>query len=1047
MNRRIKVLLTILFSFSFSFTLIAQNRFFTDAGANLVFKTSGKREITPEKYRSSILDNQAMKNFLWSLPSEKNIANKNQAPVLELPMPDGSIAKFHIWESPVMEPGLAAKYPEIKTFEGQGIDDPYATVRLGYNPYFGFTAQILSVNGDTYIDPYAKGDINYYTSYYARDNKRNPVFICNTPQSTSPNAGIGLRTEAACRGAQLYTYRLALACTGEYAVAVCSPNPATVPATLAAMVTSVNRVDGVYESELSIKMVLVANTDQLIYLDGTTDPYTNNNGSVMLGQNQANVDAIIGTSNYDFGHVFSTGGGGIAALGVICVAGSKAEGVTGLPNPVGDNFDIDYVAHEMGHEFGANHPFNSSTGNCGGGNRNPGTAYEVGSGTTIMAYAGICSSDDIQPHSDPFFHGISFDEISNYLASTGGGCAVITNTGNNIPVITSMSNNGTNIPASTPFTLSATATDADGDPLTYDWEEWDLGSSTAWNGGNTNTTSPLFKSRRPKMSGSRTFPDSSLILANYALSSNDLNGFVMDGNKGETLPTGSRTMNFKLTVRDNRAGGGGVTSGGTGGCQTGFTAPFSIHVVGGTGPFVLTSPNGGEDIIGGSTITITWNVAGTDASPISAADVKVSLSTDGGLTYPTVLTASTANNGSASVTIPNTPTSTARIKIEPVGNIFFDVSDANFSILNPGAPFINTQPRSAATCVGSNTTFSISAAGLNLTYQWQRDTANGIFEDILSANSNTYTENSITLSMNNYQYRCIVTGSVAPPDTSNAAVLTVIAPVTITTQPSNASVCAAGPLTSGNVSFTVAGNSTQTINYQWQVSTDGGTTFNNINIAAGKIATLALSGVDISLNNNQYRCLLSNATCTTPTVSSPATLTVYSLPTVNLSASPYTHLFPGLTTTLTATPTPAIGTDLTWYKNSNLIAGQTSNSLLVDVSGLGNYQVIVSDNNGCSSNSPVVTIADSASSKLFIYPNPNLGQFTVAYYNPGGINTQQMITIFDSHGAKVYNGTFAVSSPYQLLSIDMKIPARGIYYVVVGNASGKKLAEGKLLIH
>src|SRR5574338_896532 len=250
-----------------------------------------------------------------------------------------------------MEPGLAAKYPEIKTFEGQGIDDPYATVRLDYNPYFGFSAQILSVNGNTYIDPYAKGDVNDYVSYYVSDNKRNPGFICNTVQNIANVQGTSNRFESICKGTQLYTYRLALACTGEYAVAVCAPNPATVPATLSAMVTSINRVDGVYESELDIRMVLINNTDQLIYLDGSTDPYTNNNGSTMLSQNQTNIDAVIGTSNYDFGHVFSTGGGGIAALGVICVNGSKAEGVTGLPHPVGDNFDIDFVAHEMGHQF------------------------------------------------------------------------------------------------------------------------------------------------------------------------------------------------------------------------------------------------------------------------------------------------------------------------------------------------------------------------------------------------------------------------------------------------------------------------------------------------------------------------------------------------------------------------------------------------------------------------------------------------------------------------------------------------------------------------
>jgi hypothetical protein len=191
-----------------------------------------------------------------------------------------------------------------------------------------------------------------------------------------------------------------------------------------------------------------------------------------------------------------------------CVCGpSKARGITGSPNPTGDAYNIDYVAHEMGHQFGGNHTFNSTTSSCGGGNRNASTAYEVGSGTTIQAYAGICASDNIQPNSDPFFHAISFDEISNFVVSGGGAaCAVLTATGNTLPVIDPLPNNNLTIPVSTPFTLSGTATDANGDPLTYCWEEMDLGPGGAWNSGASSTTAPLFKSRVPKTNGSRTFP-------------------------------------------------------------------------------------------------------------------------------------------------------------------------------------------------------------------------------------------------------------------------------------------------------------------------------------------------------------------------------------------------------------------------------------------------------------------------------------------------------------------------------------------------------------
>lgn len=625
-------------------------------------RSAAVRGIRARKFRSFHLNHGLLRRWLRDAPLEAHVVLRRSPAVVALPMPDGSLARFRIVESPVMEPELAAKFPEIKTYLGEGVDDPQASVRFDLTPA-GFHAQILSPSGAVYIDPAFHGENGFHTSYYKRDYLRPQTgFRCLLEEDagtagraagTTPRLNSAAPADAARSGGNLRTYRIAVGATGEYT----AYHGGTVSAGLSAIVTAINRVTGVYETELAIRLVLVANNDLVVFVSANTDPYSNSNPTSLLTQNQSTLDSVIGSANYDIGHVFSTAGGGLASLGVVCVDGVKARGETGMSAPVGDAFYIDYVAHEIGHQFGANHTFNSSTSNCGGGNRNASTAYEQGSGSTIMAYAGICGADDLQPHSDPYFHAASFEEILNYSTAGGGnGCAVLTSTGNTAPTVSAGSNYV--IPQNTPFTLVATGSDLDGDALTYCWEERDLGPSTTVTAPD-NGSSPLFRSWNPTASPARAFPRLSNLLNNSLPF-------------GEVMPTTTRTMNFRVTARDNRASGGGVN-----------TADMQVSVTSAAGPFLVTSHNSAGTFSGVQFVT--WNVAGTTNAPVGAASVNILLSTDGGMTFPVTLAAGVPNTGAATVVLPNLNTTTARLKVAAAGNIFFDVGNANFTII-PAIP-------------------------------------------------------------------------------------------------------------------------------------------------------------------------------------------------------------------------------------------------------------------------------------------------------------------------------------------------------------------------
>lgn len=635
----------------------------------------GNRQIIPKRYQTWSLDLEKLKTLLALAPNEQTVPLHLSEQTIDLVDPTGAIQTFKVVEAPMMEAELQAEYPTIKTFSLKGITDKYANGKLDYND-FGLHATIRSPRGDYFIDPYATGNTQEYIIYFTTDFEKDPASIIpeagliQEEQKSVPSIEAedtkkkeNAKVAAACVGDKLRTYRLAVACTGEYAQAATGSSTPTVSQVLSKVVTTVNRVNSVYESEVSVRLVLVNNNSSILFTDPATDPFNgNNNAGTLISESQTVIGGNIGSSNYDIGHTFSTGGGGLANLGCVCTSG-KARGITGSPSPVGDPYDIDYVAHEMGHQFGGNHTFNANTGSCSG-NRNGSTSMEPGSGITIMAYAGLCGgANNLGPNSIPYFHAVSYDEIVNFTnIGTGNNCAAPSNTGNNAPVVDAPIT--FNIPKITPFELTGSATDADGDALLYSWEAYDRGLAAGnWNSGSV----PYFRSYAPDTIPYRMFPRLSVVL-----------GGSTTGQKGEYYPQSAQTLNFRLSARDGKMGGGGIC----------FAA--TQVVVTNAGPFKVTDPNvAGITWYQGAWPVVTWDVAGTEAAPISCDKVNILISTNAGVSFFPVVT-DTENDGIASVPVPpvSAPVSTCRLRIECANNIFFDINDFNFAI----SDIVNNDP-------------------------------------------------------------------------------------------------------------------------------------------------------------------------------------------------------------------------------------------------------------------------------------------------------------------------------------------------------------------
>lgn len=611
-----------------------------------------ERASSPDKFQLFSVNFSQLRTQLMNAPLDTSGEVSNV--IVSFPDYTGKVSDYVIYEAPIMEKALADKYPDIKSYVGKGVEDKTSTIRFS-TTVFGLHLMMTSGEvGTYYIDTYTK-DLNNYIVYSRGDIRSDRTFSClveDSPEELTND--INVPAQKANDG-KFRQYRLAMACTIEYAAyhVNASPQTETTDAekkatVLAAMNVTMTRVNGIYEKDMSLRMNLVANNDLVIFIN--TDSFSNSNANSLINESQTVIDANIGLANYDIGHTVSTGGGGLAQLNSPCTS-SKARGITGSPAPVGDPYDVDYVAHEMGHQFGGPHTFSGTGGSCNG-NGSAADAVEPASGTTIMAYAGICSPN-VQSNSDPYFHAVSIAKMNTFMTGTGN-CASQTNNNNNPPVISALTNYS--IPIGTAFVLTGSATDVNvGAALTYCWEQTNaasgIDSPTA-----TQTSGPIYRSFNPTSSPKRYFPRFSDVL----------NGNLTPA--WEVTPNVGRTLNFALTVRDNQTPTGGQTA----------RANMTVTTVAAAGPFVVTSPASGTGWATNSSQTITWNVAGTNANGINTSNVNILVSTDNGANFSTLL-ANTPNDGTQVVTMPSSGGVNCRILIEAVGNVYYAVSP-NFSI-------------------------------------------------------------------------------------------------------------------------------------------------------------------------------------------------------------------------------------------------------------------------------------------------------------------------------------------------------------------------------
>ncbi|WP_445432305.1 reprolysin-like metallopeptidase [Chryseobacterium indoltheticum] len=610
----------------------------------------------------------------------------NARPVyISLPSLNGKIEKFAVYSFPVMDKELADQY-QLGSYTGVSLDDPTKFVRFSVAPN-DFQSMISKAGEYEFIEA-TDSSKTIYAVHPKTNKSTGQAFTCSTsenpmsvaeleklkiPGQSFTNQGSNF---AKSSDKKYRTMRLAMSVTGEYTQFF-----GGVAGALAQINATMTRVNGVFEKDFALHLN-VLNFPTLIYDNPVTDGYAtvtdaNNFPASWNLTLQQKLTATVGNAGYDIGHLFGASGGGGSAgcIGCVCINPTtanpygKGSGITspatGSVNPTtanppsGDTFDIDYVAHEMGHQLGANHTYSHVI-------EGSYVNMEPGSGSTIMGYAGITNAN-VQMNSDPYFHVASILQVEDNLIDKT--CDVEISINNNPPAIAPLTTYS--IPKGTAFVLTASATDQENDPMTYTWEEFDDAAGVIT--GNQFTGSPItasnlgntiygasFRSVLPTTSPTRYFPKLSSVL----------NGVLNSGSTGwEAVSTVARTSNFVVTVRDNHP----IAS------QQQTQSDIQTINVGNDGPFKVNT----QYANGGFASPIEWAVANTAAAPYNVTNVKIDYTTNDGVSW-TVLAASTPNDGAENLIFPASLNGQiVKLRISSINNVFYAIGPVNVAAFTP----------------------------------------------------------------------------------------------------------------------------------------------------------------------------------------------------------------------------------------------------------------------------------------------------------------------------------------------------------------------------